>query len=151
MIMNYAEADPAGQARLSALRDRLHKLGWIEGNNIQIEVRWAAGKSDRMRADAAEFVHMPVNIIVANSTLLLDVLKPLTQTIPIVFAQVADPVAAALSAAFRGQAETSPASPILIHLSPENGLRSSRKQPLLSVVSRFSWIPNSRTISEFWA
>ena len=100
VIMNYAEADPAGQARLSALRDRLHKLGWIEGNNIQIEVRWAAGKSDRMRADAAEFVHMPVNIIVANSTLLLDVLKPLTQTIPIVFAQVADPVGSGFVSSF---------------------------------------------------
>lgn len=92
VIMIYAEADPEGQAPLSALRDRLHKLGWTEGSNIQIEVRWAAGKSDQMRADAVEFVSMPVEVIVANSTPLIGMLKSLTQTIPIVFAQVADPV-----------------------------------------------------------
>jgi putative ABC transport system substrate-binding protein len=92
VIMIYAEADPEGQARLFALRDRLHKLGWTEGSNIQINVRWAAGQSDRMRADALEFVNMPVDVIVANSTPLIGMLKSLTQTIPIVFAQVADPV-----------------------------------------------------------
>jgi putative ABC transport system substrate-binding protein len=92
VIMIYAEADREGQARLSAFRDRLHKLGWTEGSNIQIEVRWAAGDSDRMRADAVEFVGMPVEVIVANSTPLIGMLKSLTQTIPIVFAQVADPI-----------------------------------------------------------
>jgi putative ABC transport system substrate-binding protein len=90
--MIYAEADLEGQARLSALRDRLHKLGWTEGGNVQIDVRWAAGNSDRMRANAFEFVSMPVDVIVANSTPLIGVLKSLTQTIPIVFVQVADPV-----------------------------------------------------------
>src|SRR4051812_12490140 len=79
VIMIYAEADPEGQARLSAFRDRLHKLGWTEGSNIQIEVRWAAGDSDRMRADAVEFVGMPVEVIVANSTPLIGMLKSLTQ------------------------------------------------------------------------
>ncbi len=92
VIMIYAEADPEGQARLSAFRDMLNKLGWTEGNNIQINVRWAAGESDRMRADAVEFVSMPAEVIIANSTPLIGMLKSLTQTIPIVFAQVADPV-----------------------------------------------------------
>jgi putative ABC transport system substrate-binding protein len=92
VIMIYAEADPEGQARLSALRDKLSKLGWTEGSNIQINVRWAAGQSDRMRADALEFVNMPVDVIVASSTPLIGILKSLTQTIPIIFAQVADPV-----------------------------------------------------------
>jgi putative ABC transport system substrate-binding protein len=92
VIMAYAEADPEGQARLSALRNRLHKLGWTEGSSVQIDVRWAAGKSDRMRAEAIELVNMPVDVITANSTPLIAVLKALTQTIPIVFAQVADPV-----------------------------------------------------------
>jgi putative ABC transport system substrate-binding protein len=63
-----------------------------EGSNIQIDVRWAAGESDRMRADAVEFVSKPVEVIVANSTPLIGMLKSLTQTIPIVFAQVADPI-----------------------------------------------------------
>jgi putative ABC transport system substrate-binding protein len=92
VIMTYAEADPAGQARLSALRGKLQHLGWVEGSNIQIDVRWANGKSDRMRAEALEFVRLPVDIIVANSTPLIGILKPLTQAIPIVFTQVADPV-----------------------------------------------------------
>ncbi len=92
VIMIYAKADPEGQARFSALRDRLHKLGWTEGSNIQIDVRWAAGKIDRMRADAFEFVSMPVDVIVASSTPLIGVLKLLTQTIPIVFVQVVDPL-----------------------------------------------------------
>src|SRR5229473_7428546 len=74
VIMIYAEADPEGQVRFSALRDRLRKLGWTEGSNIQINVRWAAGQSDRMRANAFELVNMPVDVIVANSTPLIGVL-----------------------------------------------------------------------------
>jgi putative ABC transport system substrate-binding protein len=92
VIMNYAEADSAGQARFAAIRAGLHKLGWTEGTNVQIEIRWTAGNQNRMRATAAELISMPVDVIVANSTPLLGVLKPLTQTIPIVFVQVADPV-----------------------------------------------------------
>lgn len=92
VIMNYAEGDPEGQARFSAFRARLRQLGWTEGGNVRIEVRWPAGKSDRMRADAVELIGLPADVIVANSTPLLAVLKPLTQTIPIVFAQVANPV-----------------------------------------------------------
>ena len=96
VILVYAEADPEGQVRLSALRDRLRKLGWIEGSNIQVDVRWAAGKSEWMRADAVEFVSRPVEVIVANSTPLTGMLRSLTQTIPIVFTQVADPVSSGL-------------------------------------------------------
>jgi putative ABC transport system substrate-binding protein len=92
VIMVYAEGDLEGEARLSALRGKLHKLGWTEGSNIQIDVRWAAGKSDRMRAYASEFVSVPPDVIVANSTPLIGILKFLTQTIPIVFTQVADPL-----------------------------------------------------------
>jgi putative ABC transport system substrate-binding protein len=92
VIMNYAEIDLEGQDRFSALRERLHKLGWTEGSNIQTEVRWAAGKTDRMQAYATELVSLPADVIVVNSTPLLAVLKQLTRTIPIVFAQVADPI-----------------------------------------------------------
>jgi putative tryptophan/tyrosine transport system substrate-binding protein len=92
VIMTYAEVDPEGQSRLSAFRDKLHKLGWTAGSNIQIDARWADGKSDRMRAEALELVSIPVDIIVAHSTPLIGMLKPLTQTIPIVFTQVADPI-----------------------------------------------------------
>jgi ABC-type uncharacterized transport system substrate-binding protein len=91
VIMNYAENDPEGQARYSALLKRLKELGWGAGRNIQVDDRWVAGKIDLMQAYAAELVRLPVNIIIANSTPLLAELKRLTHTIPIVFAQVADP------------------------------------------------------------
>jgi putative ABC transport system substrate-binding protein len=92
VIMNYAENDSEGQARFSALREQLLKLGLTDQNSI-IEVRWAAGKSEPMLTFATQFVSQPVDVIVANSTPLLRVLKQLTSSIPIVFVQVADPVA----------------------------------------------------------
>ena len=92
VIMNYAESDPEAKTRFSALREQLGKHGWTDGNNIQIEVRWAAGKADLMLTYASQFVRQPADVIVANSTPLLAVLKQLTSTISIVFVQVADPV-----------------------------------------------------------
>jgi putative ABC transport system substrate-binding protein len=92
VIMNYAESDPEGQARFSALREQLRKLGWTEDGKTLIVVRWAAGKADHMRAYATELVGLPADVIVVNSTPLLATLKPLAPTIPIVFTQVADPV-----------------------------------------------------------
>jgi len=96
VIMTYAETDPEGQSRLSALRDKLRNLGWTEGSNIRIDVRWANGKSDRMHAAAVEFANLPLDVIVANSTSLVGMLKSLTRTIPIVFTQVADPLTSGL-------------------------------------------------------
>jgi putative ABC transport system substrate-binding protein len=92
VIMNYAATDSEGKTRFSALSEQLAKLGWADGNNIQVEVRWAAGKNDLMLSYAAQLVSQPADVIVANSTPLLAVLRQLTNTIPIVFLQVADPV-----------------------------------------------------------
>jgi putative ABC transport system substrate-binding protein len=92
VLMNYAEIDPEGQARFSALRGQLQKLGRAVGSNIRIEIRWAAGKADLMQAYATELVGLPAEVLVVNSTPLLSVLKPVTRTIPIVFTQVADPI-----------------------------------------------------------
>jgi len=91
-IMNYAETDREGQARLSALRDGLHRLGWVEGSNIRLEYRWAGGQTARMQTYATELVGLPAEVIVVNSTPLVGMLIPLARTIPIVFVQVADPV-----------------------------------------------------------
>jgi len=82
LVLINAEGDPEGQARYSALREQLHKLGWIEGSNIQIEVRWAAGNTDRMRAHGSELIGLPVDVLVAGSTPLLTVLQQLTRTTP---------------------------------------------------------------------
>src|SRR5262245_30149900 len=83
VLVSCAEADREVRERLSALRDGLNKVGWTQGKNIQIEVRWAAGQPDRMRADASELISIPVDVIVGNSPPLLKVLKTFTQTIPI--------------------------------------------------------------------
>jgi putative ABC transport system substrate-binding protein len=93
VIMNYAESDPEGQQRFSALREELRTLGWMGDGKVRLEVRWADGKADRMQAVATEFIGLPADVIVANSTRLLSLLKSLTPTIPIVFLQVADPIA----------------------------------------------------------
>jgi putative ABC transport system substrate-binding protein len=92
VVLINAEGDPEGQARFAALRVQLHKLGWVEGSNIQIEIRWAAGNTDRMRAYGSELIGLPVDVLVAGSTPLLTILQQLTRTIPIVFTQVADPI-----------------------------------------------------------
>jgi len=46
VILNYSETDPEGKSRFSALKEQLGKLGWADANNVEIEVRWAAGKTD---------------------------------------------------------------------------------------------------------
>jgi hypothetical protein len=92
IILNYAETDPVGKSRLSALEAQFGKLGWADGTNVEIEVRWVAGKTDLMLAFASQFVSQPVDVIIANSTPMIAVLKQLTSTIPIVFVGVADPI-----------------------------------------------------------
>jgi putative tryptophan/tyrosine transport system substrate-binding protein len=92
VLMNYAEYDPEGEVRFTALRDRLGELGWAEGRNVAIEVRWCAARPDLMLVYATELVSRPADVVVAQGTLVVSVLKKLTGTIPIVFTQVADPV-----------------------------------------------------------
>jgi len=92
VLMNYAEHDPEGDVRFAALRDRLSKLGWTEGRGVAIEARWCAARPDLMLVYATELVSQPADVIVAQGTLVVTVLRKLTGTIPIVFTQVADPV-----------------------------------------------------------
>jgi putative ABC transport system substrate-binding protein len=70
----------------------LADLGWVEGRILQMEVRWAAGNSDLVRAYAKELVGLRPDVIFADSTPQTAALQRETQTIPIVFAVVSDPV-----------------------------------------------------------
>lgn len=99
-IMNYAPTDTEGKARLSALTGELQKKGWLEGSNLNTEVRWPAGQDNLMRAYATELISLPVDVLVANSTPLLSILKQFTTSIPVVFAQVADPVGSGFVASY---------------------------------------------------
>jgi putative ABC transport system substrate-binding protein len=81
--------------RFEAFRQGLRELGYVEGKNINIEVRYADGKRDRLAELAAELVHLNVDVIVASGPGSLAA-KRATKTIPIVFAAVQDPVASGL-------------------------------------------------------
>jgi putative ABC transport system substrate-binding protein len=83
---------------LAAFMSRLRELGWIEGRNINIDVRWAEGRNDRSAEIAAELVRLKVDVIVTYSSEHTQIAKHATSTIPIVFALAADPVGSGLVA-----------------------------------------------------
>ena len=92
VLMGFAESDPTPQSWVAAFRDALAKLGWAEGSNLRIELRWSAADPDRIRTLAKELVKLQPDVILANSTPVTAALKRETLTIPIVFAVVADPI-----------------------------------------------------------
>jgi putative tryptophan/tyrosine transport system substrate-binding protein len=77
---------------LGAFRQGLRDLGWIEGQNIAIEYRWAEGRFERLAELAEELVRLKVDVIVAPTSIYTGVAKRATSTIPIVFASHADPI-----------------------------------------------------------
>jgi putative tryptophan/tyrosine transport system substrate-binding protein len=91
--LGYLGFGPASayDTRLEALRAGLRDLGYVEGKNIVIEFRWA-DRVDQLPALAAELVRMKVDVIFASSSTLVEPARQATQTIPIVFANHADPV-----------------------------------------------------------
>jgi putative tryptophan/tyrosine transport system substrate-binding protein len=91
VLMSFALNDPEGLSRAAAFEDGLRKLGWTRGHNLRIEYRWA-GNPDVLRTDAAELVGMAPDLILANSTPVMAVLREQRHAIPIVFTQVTDPV-----------------------------------------------------------
>jgi putative ABC transport system substrate-binding protein len=93
VLVGLPETDPEGQARAGAFRQGLQALGWIEGRNIRIEQRWSVGNAERTR-HAAELVALEPEVILAAATVALVALQAATRRIPIVFAQVTDPVGA---------------------------------------------------------
>jgi putative tryptophan/tyrosine transport system substrate-binding protein len=92
VLMGYAESDPAVQSYLAAFLAALAKLGWREGGNLRIELRWGAADSDRIRACAKELVELRPDAILGVTTPVISALARETQTIPIVFAIVIDPI-----------------------------------------------------------
>jgi putative ABC transport system substrate-binding protein len=77
---------------------RLRELGWIEGHNIAVEVRWAEGRSERFAEIAAEFVRLNIDVIVLSGTAAAIAAKQATSVIPIVFGGAGDPVGTGLVA-----------------------------------------------------
>jgi putative ABC transport system substrate-binding protein len=91
-----SQSDPARQRRFEALRQSLRELGYVEGQNIAIESRWAEGKYDRYPALAADLVRSKVDVIVAVSAAATQAARQATRTIPIVMSLANDPVGSGL-------------------------------------------------------
>jgi putative ABC transport system substrate-binding protein len=92
VLMNLAADDSLGHARQKAFVEGLRELGWTEGHNMRIDIRWGAGDADRYRSYAAELVTLAPDVILATSGATMPALMQATRTVPIVFAQVPDPV-----------------------------------------------------------
>jgi putative ABC transport system substrate-binding protein len=98
VLMNFLESDPAGQVGVETFRDALKKLGWREGSDLRIELRWAESDPDTLRTFAKELVELRPDAIVGGSTAGIVALARETRTIPIVFATVADPIGSGFAA-----------------------------------------------------
>jgi putative ABC transport system substrate-binding protein len=93
VLSGFAEGDLIGQSLVAAFRQRLQGLGWTEGRNVRLDVRWAAaGNLDLMRANAVELVRMAPDLILVHGNRALAAVQLETSAIPIVFAATADPV-----------------------------------------------------------
>jgi putative tryptophan/tyrosine transport system substrate-binding protein len=92
LMGGYVSADPEGQANLAAFLNTLQGLGWSAGRNVRIEVRWMGDDVERLKTYAAELVALAPEVIFCSTTPVVAEILRLTPTIPIVFAQVADPV-----------------------------------------------------------
>ena len=94
VLTGFPQNNPVGQSLLAAFREQLKSLGWIEGGNIHIEIRWGnAADPDQMRAHAIELTRMMPDVIVVHGSRSLVAVRQETKQVPIIFATVADPVA----------------------------------------------------------
>src|SRR5262249_25412072 len=91
ILMTIAAHDPEAQARIVVFAQALQALGWTDGRNARIDVRWSTTRSDTLKY-AAEFAALPSDAILAEGTEAVGPLKAATRTIPIVFVLVPDPV-----------------------------------------------------------
>jgi putative tryptophan/tyrosine transport system substrate-binding protein len=94
VLMNFEAADPQGQARAMAFVQGLKQLGWTEGGNARFDTRWSAGDADRDRQYSAELLTLAPDVILASSSASVAALQRATHDVPIVFANVIDPVGA---------------------------------------------------------
>lgn len=92
VLINLSENDLEAQRLITAFRERLAQLGWVDGRNLRIDYRWASGDVDRIKAFAKEVVELTPDIIVGYATPSVLALQHETGSIPIVFLSVTDPL-----------------------------------------------------------
>ena len=98
VLLSYAESDTAAQSLIAAFRGALTKLGWTEGSNLRIELRWAAADPNRIKTFAKELVDLRPDAILGVTQTVTGALARETRTIPIVFTVVSDPIGGGFSA-----------------------------------------------------
>ena len=108
VLMGFAN-DAEAKARTEAFERGLDREGWSLGRNLRIEYRYADADSARMQALAKELVELKPDCILGQSTPVTDALMQATQTIPIVFVAVSDPIGSGFVASTGDRAATSPA------------------------------------------
>ena len=108
VLMSAAVDDPEGQARITAFRQSLQKLGWTEEQNVRIDVRWAGGDAALDRKFATELAALAPDVLLATASQTVAALQAVTQTVPIVFAHAVDPVGAGFVIVWPGPAGIPP-------------------------------------------
>jgi putative tryptophan/tyrosine transport system substrate-binding protein len=92
VVMAYAESDSNGQIQVAAFREHLRKLGWTEGSNLRMDLRFGAGDPVRIRELARELLSLGPDLMVSNSNLVTTILQSEVKTVPLVFVSVSDPI-----------------------------------------------------------
>jgi putative ABC transport system substrate-binding protein len=92
VLTAFSADDPEGQARLMAFGQSLQQLGWTVGRNLQVDIRWGASDAERIRGYAAELLALGPDVILVNGSPEMKALQQATRSVPIVFANVTDPV-----------------------------------------------------------
>jgi ABC-type uncharacterized transport system substrate-binding protein len=92
VVMGHKESDPEGQAQVAAFRQQLQKLGWTEGRNIQIDVRYATDDPNQIRALAVELMGLKPDLMVSNTNTVTAILQAEVRTVPLLFISVGQPI-----------------------------------------------------------
>jgi putative ABC transport system substrate-binding protein len=92
VLMGYAVNDREGQANFAAFQGGLQTLGWTDGRNIRIDARWAAADADLYQRFTKELVGLQPDLILTQNTPITALMLQQTRTIPVIFANVSDPV-----------------------------------------------------------
>ena len=101
VLMNGAATETAPQSYVAAFVQALRQLGWTESQNLRIDVRWSAGDAALARIYAAQLIGLMPDVILASTTINLTVIQEATNSVPVVFVQVSDPVAQGFVASMR--------------------------------------------------
>lgn len=92
VVLGYPETNPNARLQITAFRQQLEKLAWIEGKNIQIDLRYGADDPARIRAMAVELLGFGPDLMVSNSNLVTTILQSEVRATPLLFISVSDPI-----------------------------------------------------------